>query len=144
MPTIRNTVTISATPDDVWAVLADMPGTRYWLPGVVSAYMDGPLRVCTMADGQEVHERISDVSEAKRSFRFDHVQVPLPVRNSGGTFKVNPGETPATATVIVETTFEPIDPASADQLTAGVRGAFQQSLDSLRTYVEEQVPWNAR
>jgi uncharacterized protein YndB with AHSA1/START domain len=144
MPTIRNTVTISATPDDVWAVLADMPGTRHWLPGVVSARMDGSLRVCTMADGQEVHERISDVSEGKRSFRFDHEQVPLPVRNSGGTFTVNPGETPATATVILETTFEPIDAASADQLTARVHGAFQQSLDSLRTYVEEKVPWDAR
>jgi len=146
MPTIRNTVTISATPDDVWAELADMPGTRHWLPGVVSARMDGPLRVCTMADGQEVHERISDVSEGKRSFRFDHVQVPLPVRNSGGTFTVNPGRTPATATatVILETTFEPIDAASADQLTTAVQGAFQQSLDSLRTFVEEKVPWDVR
>ena len=56
MPTIRNTVTINATPDEVWAVLSDMPATRQWLPGVVAARMDGDLRVCTMADGQEVHE----------------------------------------------------------------------------------------
>ena len=55
MPTIRNTVTINATPDEVWAVLSDMPATRQWLPGVVAARMDGDLRVCTMADGQEVH-----------------------------------------------------------------------------------------
>jgi uncharacterized protein YndB with AHSA1/START domain len=144
MPTIRNTVTINAKPDDVWTVLADMPATRQWLPGVVSARMDGTLRVCTMADGQEVHERISDVSDDAHSFRFDHVRVPLPVRESGGNFTVAPGEAPATATVILETTFEPLDPTSADQLTAGIRDAFQQSLDSLRTYVEEKVPWDAR
>ena len=144
MPTIRNTVTINATPDDVWAVLADMPATRHWLPGVVSARMDGTLRVCTMADGQEVHERISDLSDDARSFRFDHVRVPLPVRESGGSFTVAPGAAPATTTVILETTFEALDPTSTDQLTTGIRDAFQQSLDSLRTYVEEKVPWDAR
>lgn len=60
MPTIRNTVTIEATPDDVWAVLSDMPATRDWLPGIVAARMDGSLRVRTTAGGQEIHERISD------------------------------------------------------------------------------------
>jgi len=88
MATIRNTVTITATPDDVWAVLSDMPATRQWLPGVVAARMEGDVRVCTMADGQEVHERISNVSDDERRFRFDHVLVPLPVHESGGTFTV--------------------------------------------------------
>lgn len=144
MPTIRNTVTINATPEEVWAVLSDMPATRQWLPGVVAARMDGDLRVCTMADGQEVHERISDVSDDARRFRFAHIRVPLPVRDSGGTFTVTAGTTAATSDVDLETTFEPLDPTSADQLAAGVRVAFQQSLDSLRAYVEEKVAWDAR
>jgi uncharacterized protein YndB with AHSA1/START domain len=144
MPTIRNTVTINVTPDEVWVVLSDMPATRQWLPGVVAARMDGDLRVCTMADGQEVHERISEVSDDARSFRFDHVRVPLPVRESGGTFTVAEGAAAGTTDVVLETTFEPLDPSSVDQLTAGVQGAFQQSLDSLRTYVEEKVAWDAR
>lgn len=144
MPTIRNTVTINATPEEVWAVLSDMPATRQWLPGVVAARMDGDLRVCTMADGQEVHERISHVSDDGRSFRFDHVRVPLPVRESGGAFTVTAGVAPATSDVDLETTFEPLDPSSVDQLTVGVQGAFQHSLDSLRTYVEEKVAWDAR
>src|SRR5258705_4073368 len=141
MPTIRNTVTINARPDEVWTVLSDMPATRQWLPGVVAARMDGDLRVCTMADGQEVHERISEVSVDARSFRFDHVRVPLPVRESGGTFTVTGGVAPATSDVVLETTFEPLDPSSVAELTSAVRGAFQQSLDSLRAYVEEKGPW---
>lgn len=144
MPIIRNTVTISASPDDVWTVLADMPATRQWLPGVVAARMDDALRVCTMADGHEVHERITDVSDEARSYRFDHIRVPLPVRQSGGTFTVTAGDPVGTATVVLETTFEPLDPTSADQLSAGLRDAFQQSLDSLRIYVEKRVPWDAR
>ena len=52
--TVTNTVDIKADPDDVWAVLADLPATRWWLPGVVAARVDGDVRVCTMADGQEI------------------------------------------------------------------------------------------
>lgn len=144
MPAIRNTVTINATPDEVWAVLSDMPATRQWLPGVVAARMDDDLRVCTMADGQEVHERISGVSDEARSYRFDHMRVPLPVTQSGGTFTVDRGDASGTAVVVLETRFEPLDPTSVDQLTAGMRDAFQQSLDSLRTFVEEKTAWDAR
>jgi uncharacterized protein YndB with AHSA1/START domain len=144
MATTRTTVTITATPDEVWAVLSDMPDTRQWLPDVVAARMDGDMRVCTMADGQEVHERISNVSDDARSFRFDHVRVPLPVRESGGTFTVTEGAAPGTSDVFLETTFEPLDPSSVDQLTVAVQGAFQQSLDSLRTYIEHRVAWDAR
>ncbi len=143
MPTTTNTIAIQASPDDVWAVLEDLPGTRQWLPGVVSARMDGTLRVCRMADGQEVHERISDISAERRSLRFDHVRVALPVRHSGGTFTVTPGPAPDTATVTLQTTFEPLDPSSAEQLTGMIQDAFQQSLESLRRFVEDKVTWDA-
>ena len=62
MPTITTTIDIKATPDKVWAVLADMPATRQWLPGVVAARMDGNVRICEMADGPQVHEKISHIS----------------------------------------------------------------------------------
>jgi len=110
MPTITNTVDIKASPDEVWDVLSDFVGTHKWLPGVIAARMDGTLRVCTMADGQEIHEQISDVSPGRRSFRFQQLRVPLPVRRSGGTFTVSAGPTPDTATVTLRTEFEPLDP----------------------------------
>jgi uncharacterized protein YndB with AHSA1/START domain len=144
MLTIRTDVTIDATPDEVWAVLSDMPATRQWLPGVVAVRVDGDLRVCTMADGQEVHERISDLADDARRFRFDHIRVPLPVRESGGTFTVIAGRAPGTSDVVLDTTFEPLDPGSVDQLAGAVQGAFEQALDSLRVYVEEKVAWDAR
>ena len=144
MPTITTTIDIKATPDDVWAVLSDMPATRHWLPGVIAARMDGDVRVCQMADGQQVHEKISDNSAEQRSFRFEHLRVPLPVRRSGGTFTVTAGPEPDTATVILRSTFEPLDSTGADELTSLIQGAFGQSLEALRRFVEDKLPWDVR
>ena len=141
--TVTNTVDVTADPNDVWTVLADLPGTRWWLPGVVAARMDGDVRVCTMADGQEIRERISDVSSEQRSFRFEHLRVPLPVQRSYGTFTVTAGSAPGTARVLLQTVFDPLDPAGGEELAGMIQGAFGQSLQSLRRYVEEKVPWDA-
>jgi hypothetical protein len=141
--TVTNTVEINAGQDEVWAVLADLPATSRCLPGVVSAGMDGDLRVCAMVYGQEIHERISDLSPEDRSYRFQHVRVPLPVRDSGGVFTVTAGTAPGTAVVTLQTIFEPLDPAGADEVTGMIRGAFGQSLESLRRYVEDKATWDA-
>ena len=143
MPTITNAIDVNANPDAVWRVLGDLPATRDWLPGVVSVRIDGDVRICRMADGQEVHEKISDVSHEHRSYRFEHLRVALPVRRSGGVFTVTQGPDQDTATVTLRTTFEPLDPAGVDQLTDMMRGAFQQSLDSLRRLVEDKLKWDS-
>src|SRR5262249_2162239 len=121
--------------DDVRAVLTDLTSTRYWLPGVVESRMDGDIRICTMADGQEVHERILEVSPDR--LRFEHVRIALPVRDSHGTFTVNPTGDGAT-TVALELSFEPLDPTLTDRLTAGISEAFGESLRSMRIYIEEK------
>jgi uncharacterized protein YndB with AHSA1/START domain len=141
--TVTNTVDITADPDEVWAVLADLPATRWWLPGVVAVRVDGDVRICTMADGQEIQERISDLSDERRSFHFEHLQVGLPVARSGGVFTVTPGSAPATARVTLQTSFDPLDPNGAEELTGMIQQAFGQSLQSLRRYVEEKVAWDA-
>ena len=39
MPTIRNNVTIDATPDEVWAVLSDMTATRLVFALISTLYL---------------------------------------------------------------------------------------------------------
>jgi uncharacterized protein YndB with AHSA1/START domain len=141
MPTISTSVTVDAAPQDVRAVLSDLTATRSWLPGVVEARMDGDVRICRMVDGQEVRERILEVSEDR--LRFEHLRVALPVRNSSGTFTVQPVDSAATV-VVLELAFEPLDSALTDQLTSGIHDAFAQALQSLRTYIEEKTTWDAR
>jgi uncharacterized protein YndB with AHSA1/START domain len=143
MPGITTNIDIKATPDQVWAVLADMTATRAWLPGTVAARMDGDVRVCQTADGQEVHEQIIDIDQQRHTYRFRHLRVPLPVAELAGTFTVTPGPSAGTATVTLQTTFEPLDPTSADQLTTLMRNAFSHSLQSLRRFVEDNTAWDA-
>jgi uncharacterized protein YndB with AHSA1/START domain len=143
VPTITITNNVKATPDQVWAILADMPATRSWLPGVVAARMDGIVRICQMADGQEVHEQISDIDPKQRSYHFRHLRVPLPVAASAGTFTVTAGPTSGTAVVTLRTTFEPLDPVATDHLTTMIGGAYQQSLESLRRFAEDNTTWDA-
>jgi hypothetical protein len=52
------------------------------------------------------------------------------------------GPEPGSATVTLRTTFEPLDPTRADERTGMIQGAFQQSLESLRRFVEDQLPWD--
>jgi uncharacterized protein YndB with AHSA1/START domain len=137
MPDITNVIEIDAEPAKVWAVLGDLEATPDWLPGTVSARVDGPIRICVMADGSEVREQIDGYSADDRTFHWRHLQVPLPVRDSHGTFTVVGGGA-GSSTVILRTHFEPLDEAASTM----IEGAFQQSLEALRRFVEQGVRWN--
>ncbi len=143
MPHLTNTIEIHASPETVWAVLGDLAATPDWLPGTVSARIDGTTRVCVMADGSHVQEQISGYSTEYRTFEWRHVQVPLPVRDSHGTFTVTARDDAASSTVTLHTQFEPLDRTAADGVTKMIDGAFQQSLEALRRFVERGVRWNA-
>jgi uncharacterized protein YndB with AHSA1/START domain len=136
MTNLRNTVTIAASPDAVWSVLGDLGATDEWLPGTVSARVDGSQRVCAMADGSEVREEIVELSPERRRYRFRHLQVPLPVEESSGTFAVE--QDGAGAVVVLESEFRPLDPAVPGMYDA----ALKQALESLRRRVEEGKRWN--
>jgi hypothetical protein len=58
---------------------------------VVDARLDGDAPEFAMAHGQEVHERISGLAPAGRSYRFEQLCLGLPIRRSGGTFAVAGG-----------------------------------------------------
>src|ERR1051326_2260969 len=135
--TVTNVVDITADPDDVWAVLAYLPAPRFWLPGVLAAGMDGNVRICSMADGQEIHERIG-LSPERRSHRFGHPRGPLPVQRPSrtftppqrpsGRFPAAEGTEAGTARVTLRTIFDPADPTATDKVTEMIEGAFRQSL----------------
>jgi uncharacterized protein YndB with AHSA1/START domain len=140
MPHLTNTIEIKASPEAVWAVLGDLTATPRWLPGTVAARIDGDTRVCVMDDGSQVQEQISDYSTDDRTYAWRHLQVPLPVRDSHGTYTVRSADT-GNATVTLHTRFDPLDPAATAEITAMIEGAFQRSLEALRRFVEQGVRW---
>jgi len=142
MPHVTNTIEINASPEEVWAVLGDLTATRDWLPGVVSASLDGSTRICVMADGTQIHEEISSHSDELRSYRFRHLRTPLPVRDLHGSFTVA-DDASGSAVVTLETDLDPADPAAAAELTPMIQRAFGQSLVSLRRWIERHERWDS-
>jgi uncharacterized protein YndB with AHSA1/START domain len=143
MVELRNTIAIDASPEAVWEVLGDLGATNEWLPGIVAARMEGSTRICTTADGFDIREEISGYEPEQRSFRYQHLQVPMPVENSGGSFVVEPGKNDG-ALVVLESSFEPADSGQEAEVGQLIEGAFQHALESLKRRVEQGVRWDAQ
>lgn len=141
MTRLHKTVSIAASPDDVWAVLGDLTATPEWLPGTATARMDGSIRVCTTHDGNDIREEIGDYSAERRTYAYRHLEVPLPVRDSTGIFRIKAAGTGAVVTLDAE--FEALDPAMEAELERMFGGALEQALESLRRRVEDGVTWQA-
>jgi uncharacterized protein YndB with AHSA1/START domain len=139
MARLRKTISIDATPDAVWAVLGDLEATTEWLPGTVAARVESSIRTCTTADGSEIREEISGYSPARRAYRFRHLQLPLPVANSNGAFLVE--KRAGGATVVLEASFDALDPAMEPEIERMFGGALDAALESLRRRVELGLTW---
>jgi uncharacterized protein YndB with AHSA1/START domain len=142
MPHLRKTITIDAPADAVWAVLGDLPATPEWLPGTVAARMEAITRICTTADGNEIREEIADYSPERRTYTYRHLEIPLPVRNSRGTFTVQ-GNGSDGAVVVLDAHFDALDPALERGLEQMFGGALEQALESLGRRVEQGMTWQA-
>jgi uncharacterized protein YndB with AHSA1/START domain len=140
MVQLRNTIAIDATPDAVWEVLGDLEATTEWLPGTVAARMDDDVRTCRTADGFEIREQISDYSPERRRYRFRHLAVPMPIRDSTGVFIVEPRD--GGAQVVLETSFEALDRTQEQQVGQMMDGALKHALASLKRRVEHGMSWS--
>ena len=138
----RKTIAIDAPPEDVWAVLGDLAATSEWNPGTVAAHMQGSIRICETADGGKIREEIEDYSPEKRTYRFRHIQLPLPVKNSTRRFSVE-RNTAGGAMVVLEADFEALDPEMEPEIEQMFGGALDQALASLRRRVEQGISWQA-
>jgi Polyketide cyclase / dehydrase and lipid transport len=137
MPRVENRFDLDLGPEQAWRIVGDLSDAASWVPGVVTARVDGDLRVCVAADGQEIQERLSSVEGEPMAYRYEHLVTPAPVRDSWGILRVRPSG--RGCAVEWHATFEPTDPAHADQITAMMRANFAYALESLRRRIESAV-----
>ena len=120
---LHNEIRVGVTPEAAWAVVGDLAAAARWVPGVVHARVDGDARVCTLADGSEIHEDISGYSAERRRYSYAHTQHPMPLERSTGTLSVVPDGDGSR--VVWDATVQVADPALATMLEAGFREAMQ-------------------
>ena len=129
MHSITVTTHVAATPSKVWSTIGSPAGISGWHPAITSSPVTGSNRVCTLADGAQIQERIESVDDAGRSYTYSITESPLPLASYRSTIKVEPeGDGSA---VIWSAEFEPSG-APAGEVAAMLTGVYQAGLAALR------------
>ena len=133
MTAIDAEVAIGRPADDVWAVLRDLAAVTDWVPGIAAARVDGGRRICTTADGAEIHEEI-ELADAERAYTYRQPVHPLGFRHSEGRLAVVPDG--GASRVLWHAEVEFADPAQESQLLPLLEHGYATALASLRRQLE--------
>ena len=129
MPSITVTSHVNATPDSVWKTIGDPSAISSWHPAIASSPVDGDVRLCTLADGAQIHEKILDVDADGRSYTYTITESPLPLTDYKSTIRVS--EEGSGSVVEWSTDFEPAG-APAEEVVGLLTGVYQAGLAALR------------
>ena len=119
-------LTMSATPDTVWAILRDFHGLPSWMPGIEKSEADGDDRVLTMM-GMTIRERLVKMDEDGRSVSYSIVDG-APVESHEATITVHPADGGSRVTWDVT--------ATPDDMAGLMQGIYQQGLEALQAKAE--------
>lgn len=131
---IDNDIAIARPPEQVWAILGDLAGVTRWVPGISSAQMEGMRRICTLEDGGEIHEEISDFSDERRRYSYEQSVHPLGFERSQGTLAVKANGDSSAVTWNADVVFA--DPTQEDQILPMLREGYAAALANLKEVVE--------
>ncbi|GAA0520907.1 polyketide cyclase [Saccharopolyspora subtropica] len=89
---------IEAPAEQVWQVVRDFDGLPRWHPAITASEIEdgaaadtvGCVRHLTLADGGVVREQLVSLDDADRSYTYDIVESPFPVRSYRATIRVRP------------------------------------------------------
>ena len=137
MPRFSESIDVNATADEAWAVLGDLASVDQWIPGITTVNVNGMERVCAFEDGHTQTEQILDYSPTTRSHGYRLDGAPLPVINNVGSFAVQ--EASDSTRVMWESSFEPLDPAAAEQLAQVWRPYLPMVLNNLKNLIEKRT-----
>ena len=128
MATATAELTMSASPDAVWAILSDFHGLPKWMPGIEESVPDGDDRVLSMM-GMTIRERLVKMDDAGRSVTYSIVDG-APVESHEATITVHDADGRGSRVTWDVT-------ATPDDMAGLMQGIYQQGLEALKTAAEE-------
>lgn len=98
MPTPYASGIVPADADSVWRLVRDFDGLASWHPAIEASEIEpgaratevGAVRVLTLADGATVREWLVHLDDTERSYTYDIVESPFPIRSYRSTIRVAP------------------------------------------------------
>ncbi len=130
--TVNITKTAPVTPAAVWAAIRGIGGLDRWFPIIETCRVEGAgvgaIRIFVLAGAGEVRDRIIEIDDAARRFRYDRFASPFPVQSYIGTVDLRAagGGTELSWTVVFDSSEE-----ARDQVAALVHGAISDGVDGL-------------
>jgi carbon monoxide dehydrogenase subunit G len=122
MATATAELTMSSSPDAVWAVVRDYHGLAGWMPGIDESVAEGDDRVLTMM-GMTIRERLVKCDEDAKALTYSIVDG-APVESHEATITVHPADGGSRVTWDVT--------ATPDDMAALMQGLYQGALESLK------------
>ncbi|MCD2131405.1 MULTISPECIES: SRPBCC family protein [Rhodococcus] len=120
MATIRSSITVDRSVDDVWKLIADAGTINEWFPLVEeSAMLDDNHRTVTLRGGIRLTEEIITNDADLRRFQYRIIDGDLPIEHHIGTIDVI--EVEGKSLVVYSTDVEPAE--LAEMVSGAIEGA---------------------
>lgn len=140
MPKSYASTVINASADEVWHVVRDFDGLPKWHPGISTSEIEGAqpsdsvgcVRHLTVPDGSEIRERLVMLDDAERTYRYDILDGPFPVRRYRATLRVRPVTSERAAFVEWSADYDTDASTESELDTTFADGVFGTGLRGLR------------
>lgn len=128
--------TIRASAPRVWDLIGDFGGIAKWVPSVAKSRVEGKgigmRRYVTLVNGATQVERLDEMNEAERYYRYSLVEGALPVTAYSAALWIRPAYDSASSTIEWAAAFTPREDVLDIDVQRQIEGFLQAGLDNLR------------
>ena len=134
MAHIHETIAVEVDPQQVWEIAGDPGQIADWVPALSSSREEAGHRHCTMTNGAELEERILGHSDDERSYEYEIVEAPMPIRSYWSRLSVHGHD--GHSHIDWQAEFEPEQPEQEAELVDAFTRTYREGLESLRRRLE--------
>jgi carbon monoxide dehydrogenase subunit G len=128
---VSESISINATPEQVWRIGGDVAHVSDWVPVLESSYLDGDIRHAVFAGGGgSARERIVEIDDVARFYVYEYLDGPLALESYVSRFAVE-AEDGGCARVTWSSELSAGTPEVEAELAAAISGIYAAALAEL-------------
>ncbi|MEE2061654.1 SRPBCC family protein [Rhodococcus artemisiae] len=117
--------------ETVWNWIGSTGEVASWIPAIRSSRMEGDVRHVVFTDGEPARERIVEFDDGERTYAYEYIDGPLPLRHYRSTVSVvETGDRGCTVRWAAEFGAESADVEAG--LATAIEGIYSDALDELK------------